>query len=671
MGDNDMANGGVDLSKTDSLSLRERSIPLPTSTDGYRKVLLLGTTGAGKTTVVRQLLGTNPRTEKFPSTSTAKTTVADMEVIVTDEPAFRAAVTFAPRDVIEGHLQENVVEATLAAYAGKDDAVVGRKLLDHVNQRFRFSYALGRIQAASADDVIDDEDEDDEDDLDPDDFGQIDEAATALALKSVVQSLRLMAEEYALESADATPPDEVAKYVERNADSDLPRNPRFTEIVNTLLAELMQRFEAIDIGELRYDSRGWPILWTLQSTDRAEFLTTITRFTGNNAKLFGRLLTPLVSAVRVSGPFVPKWAETRPRLVLIDGEGLGHAKSHASPLSTRISRQLDQVDAVLLVDNAQQPMQAAAAAALKSVAISGHSAKLHFLFTHFDQVKGDNLDTFTEREEHVRQSLHNVLSQLRAEGRQVNPALESAERVLQLRLEHGAFFVGGIHKQLKPTSNAGRRTIEELNKLLAHIHDPEIANRAGESRPVYRKAELFDGISAAVVEFRGKWQVLLKLKSHASVLPEHGSRIKALARRVANRWDNNEYDNLKPVAELRESLNEQVWNIVQNPQRWLGARPTPEERQVLIDNFMIAVTSRLTDLIESRIVEEPHAEWVEAYAMSGSGSVARRAHALDVRILERGAPMPVTGRAPESNGLLTAVARLIDAAAAEQGVVFE
>ncbi|MFD4433218.1 hypothetical protein, partial [Nocardia sp. NPDC058497] len=104
---------------------------------------------------------------------------------------------------------------------------------------------------------------------------------------------------------------------------------------------------------------------------------------------------------------------------------------------------------------------------------------------------------------------------------------------------------------------------------------------------------------------------------------------------------------------------------------WRGARPTPEERQILIDNFLIAVTSRLTDLVESRIVEEPHAEWVEAYAMSGNGSVARRAHALDVRILERGAPMPVTGRALESNALLTAVAHLIDAAAAEQGVVFE
>ncbi|WP_216912447.1 hypothetical protein [Nocardia noduli] len=666
-----MGNGGVDLSKIDSLALREQFIPLPSRAQGYRKVLLLGTTGAGKTTVVRQLLGTNPRTEKFPSTSTAKTTVADMEVVVSDESLFRAAVTFAPRDVIEGHLQENVIEAALAAFAGKDDAVVGRKLLDHVNQRFRFSYALGRIDAVSADDVIDDDEDEEDDDLDPEDFGAIDAAATVQVLEVAVRSVRLMTEEYAIETGFRVAADDVAKHVERNADSDLPRNPRYQQIVDALLDELMKRFAALDSGELRHDFRGWPILWTVQSSDRAEFLTTVTRFTGNNAKLFGRLLTPLVSAVRVSGPFVPKWTQVPPRLVLIDGEGLGHAKSHASPLSTRIARQLDNVDAVLLVDNAQQPMQAAAAAALKSVAISGHSAKLHFLFTHFDQVKGDNLDSFTEREEHVRQSLHNVLSQLRIEGRQVNPALESAERVLQSRLEHGAFFVGGIHKQLKSTTNAGRRTIDELNQLLDLIAHPETVNSAGKARPVYRKDELVEGIARAVIDFRDKWRALLKLKPDTSIFPEHGSRIKALARRVANRWDNNEYDNLKPVAELRESLNEQVWNVVQNPQRWLGPRPTADERQLLIDNFMAAVTSRLTELVESRIVEQPHAEWVEAYALSGTGSVARRAQALDIRILERGAPMPVAGRAPESNTLLTAVTGLIVAAATEQGVVFE
>jgi hypothetical protein len=40
---------------------------LPGADSGYRRVLLLGTTGAGKTTVIRQFLGTDPLKDRFPS----------------------------------------------------------------------------------------------------------------------------------------------------------------------------------------------------------------------------------------------------------------------------------------------------------------------------------------------------------------------------------------------------------------------------------------------------------------------------------------------------------------------------------------------------------------------------------------------------------------------------
>ena len=36
-------------------------------------------------------------------------------------------------------------------------------------------------------------------------------------------------------------------------------------------------------------------------------------------------------------------------------------------------------------------MQAAPVAALKGIAVSGNASRLHVIFTHFDQVKGNNL----------------------------------------------------------------------------------------------------------------------------------------------------------------------------------------------------------------------------------------------------------------------------------------
>ena len=50
----------------DSWTVRNEAIHLPDPDEGYAHVLLLGTFGAGKTTLVRQLLGTDPQREDFP-----------------------------------------------------------------------------------------------------------------------------------------------------------------------------------------------------------------------------------------------------------------------------------------------------------------------------------------------------------------------------------------------------------------------------------------------------------------------------------------------------------------------------------------------------------------------------------------------------------------------------
>ena len=109
--------------------VRERAIPLPNHEhDGYRQVLLLGTTGAGKTTLVRQLIGTNPGTERFPSTSTARTTVHDIEIILDDGP-WRAIVTFMSSDELREYLNECISAAVLAASRGERADQVLRRLL--------------------------------------------------------------------------------------------------------------------------------------------------------------------------------------------------------------------------------------------------------------------------------------------------------------------------------------------------------------------------------------------------------------------------------------------------------------------------------------------------------------------------------------------------------------
>ena len=132
--------------------------------------------------------------------------------------------------------------------------------------------------------------------------------------------------------------------------------------------------------------------------------------------------------VRVAGPFSPKWKDgRRPGLVLFDGEGLGHTPKSSSSVSTGVTRLIEAVDAVVLVDSATQPMQAAALAAMRELVRSGNGRKLILAFTHFDEVKGDNLPSTNEKAQHVLASAENVLA---AFGEDLGPY---AERMLRKR----------------------------------------------------------------------------------------------------------------------------------------------------------------------------------------------------------------------------------------------
>lgn len=654
----DIFYDGLEAIEVDFAALREEFVPLPGADDGYRTVLLLGTTGAGKTTVVRQILATDPATERFPSTSTAKTTVADTELVTTENGSYRAVVTFVPRDEVIDYLTENVSEAALAALRGRPDDEIRRRLLDHVNQRFRFSYVLGRGIAPADDLDFADDDDEDVDDIDPADYGTVDLAATNAVVAAAVEAVKNVVARHAtavIETFSDIEDDErvLEELIEENLDSDLRQSDEFHEIVDSLIDEIEKRFASLDVGELRRNRQGWPTTWSWESADRAAFIKVVTRFSSNFAPLFGRLLTPLVNGIRVAGPFQPDWSAEPVHLVLIDGEGLGHTPKSVATLSTHVATQLQAVDSVLLVDNAAQPMQAAPVAALKGIAVSGNASKLHVVFTHFDQVKGDNLPTFGDREQHVLASVENVL---KAIGDELGPA---AERVLRRRIDQARFFVGGIHEPLDNKKRAGRRAIEQLDALLDVLAHPEHAVETGPSRPVFNRMNLSLAVMEAAKTFHTRWRGLLGLNYNPEAPKEHWTRVKALTRRLAEGW-NDEYDNLKPVADLRYQLQMQVYLMLQRPERWSSGEPSEDEKQATLDELSNAVTNRLVELTKRRLRDDVRAGWQEAYLQKGPGSTFVRARIIASEVYDRGAPIPTVSASPDQNRFLHDVADAVD-----------
>jgi hypothetical protein len=458
----------------------------------------------------------------------------------------------------------------------------------------------------------------------------------------------------------------VDELFEEELDRRLREDEEFHQVSDNLMDEIELRFSLLDqAGTVRRNKQGWPQSWSWQTENRIEFIKAVTRFSSNHAPRFGRLLTPLVNGVRVAGAFIPEWsAGKQPKLVLLDGEGLGHTPRSMAALSTSLIRRIESSDAIVLVDNATQPMQAAPVAAIKEMITSGSARKLLLMFTHFDEVKGDNLPNASAKEQHVLASAENVLSSI---GEELGPF---AERALRSRLRDACFFVGGIDEHLDASKKSQNRTIKQLQALLTTIDAITEKPVPVQAKPIYDRMNLVLAVKAAAEGFRDTWWPILGLASKPGVSKEHWKRIWALSKRLATPGMRDEYDDLKPVANLRKQLKDRVYVLLQNPLRWDPSEPIDDDQKLQVYNELAnALSAKLQDLATRRIRGERMQEWQSAFNQSGRGSSFSRATIIGERIYDRAAPIPDATPSPDRNSFLHEVAAVVDGVCKELGAV--
>lgn len=651
----------------DGWCMREEAIPLPGgkgNREGYARVLFVGTTGAGKTTIVRQILGTDPEHERFPSISAAKTTTCDLE-LVCNEGSYKAVVTFLPRDRVRQYIAECVSASVISKLDRAPEREVVRRFLEHSEQRFRLSYILGNPMLLGVSDDTNVSDEGDAVGAQPDETAEIsdDERKKLLhtfqeyldAIDQLVNesrtSLVKAAEELGINMETASPEDR--DVLQELVEDDLTDREKFHELVDTILEDVETRFDYLTNGELTRGRDEWPIKWTHSAADdqRPQFIRLINRFCSNYAPNFGRLLTPLVEGIRVSGPFRPEWqTDGAQKLVLMDGQGIGHIADSSSSLSTSITRRFQQADAIVLVDNAAQPMQAGSCAVLQSLAASGHESKLVVAFTHFDEVTGDNLVGTSAKKDHVLGSLDNAVHAIgKAFGRETESALR---RLIPGRV----FFLANVQQRLKDTA---KFTLSELRRLLQNLEAAVVPSAPVEHKPVYDVANLVLAIQKATQEFHDRWHGLLGMGSRSGVFAEHWARIKALTRRLGV-FRVDEYDTLRPVADLIRLFQTEVSQFLANPLGWEPSTPPDDSnvRIAAIDAIRKEVFAHLHELSRKRILDDRVKGWIEAYEHRGRGSTRDRAR--DVASLYEGAaPIPIEMPGPNANEFLFEVRELI------------
>ena len=637
----------------DGWMLRDSVVRMPSPDDGYARVLLLGTTGAGKTTLVRQLIGTGTKHEKFPSTSTAKTTTCDIEIISADSDQYEVVVSFLPKDLIRQYVEECVIATAVSFLEGERYELASRRFLEHSDQRFRLSYLLGTL----ASEVDEEEEGEAEEEIDRDlavsaeDRSRL--AETLRGYLSRIQALAVTASKelegslnFSLETANQDDRDTFEELLE----DSLRDEDEFHELLDDVMDDIESRFNQLTDGERILGPGDWPDLWSYRCSagERADFIRLINRFSSNQAVQFGTLLTPLVEGIRVRGPFAPTWSgDAPPKLALMDGEGLGHAASATLSLSTRVTKRYQLSDVILLVDNAQQPMLATPNSALRSIVSSGQQSKLVFGFTHFDQMRGPNLPNRDAKEQHVLASLEQSVSVL---GKEMGRGVENAMKKI---IPERSFFLSNLQGQIPipPEKASQRHTAESLRRLLKTLESLSTPPIPESVTPVYDDANLVLSIQKAVVEFRDPWRARLGIRSRSDIPSEHWTRVKALTRRLGD-LGRDEYDTLRPVADLIACLQAHARPFLESPLRWEPAKgATDDMMNHSIDRIAQEVFLRLHELAANRVMRDRVIKWKEAYAHRGFGSATERRRDVE-SIYGAAAPIPGETADPPTNEFL-------------------
>ena len=652
---------GIEVGKIKSKERREEMLPLPTPDDGYARVMLVGSTGAGKTTLLRQLIGSDHTRDRFPSTSTAKTTTADIEIITTATGPFKSVITFMNEHEVRGAVDECLEEACASVIRGQDDEGIAGALLEHPEQRFRLSYPLGTWQQESPDHEMDSlfEDEEAPAVMLPDDevVASAELTKNNEHLRKYVVRIREIAtavqEQITPGSGKYDDMDSATRrdaWIEEFTDA-LYDNRGFTDISVDIMESIEERFGLIAEGDFEREATGWPILWYYEERDRTAFLRQVRWFTGNHSQQFGRLLTPLVGGIRVSGPFQPaanKLQDGDRRLVLLDGEGLGHSAREATSISTKVTDRFQEADMILLIDNAQSPMQAAPLELLRSVGTGGHGHKLGVVFTHFDQVRGDNLRSYTQKVNHVHASIGNALTGMR------DVLGAPVTEILKRQLDNRNFYLGGLDR---PTESIPTPILDQMHKLLVEMQEAAKPPEPVTAAPIYNVLRLELALRDATDGFKSPWWGRLGLSYHEGTKKQHWARVKALCRRIANLWD-NEYDTLRPVADLIRELQESASHWLNEPAGWTRAPADDDEGRAAIDQIRQEVLGGIRALAERRLIRSHPGDWQAAYGFRGAGSSRQRADRM-AHIYEAAAPSISSVMNPPTQAFLDEVVEIV------------
>jgi len=302
----------------------------------FPKIYLLGSTGAGKTTIVQNIMGTS--THRFPSVSQTRTTVISTEYVLSRKKTFKTTFIFKDKEEIDRSLTEIIETAIQRGSHIKNNEEeqfeeVRSQLDETPDERFRLKYML-------------------------------DETTLDNCANYIIKNILSM-------TSDSIDKEE-----------DLFQTPEIKSEVNHLKQDLfsliIKKAEEVCFNHDIFSNTPY----ILKNEDRNEFIN-------ENKKLLKsdtNSISPIIEYARIEGNLLADWIPDI-EIILIDGEGIGHnLKESKNSLSIRHLDFFNFSDAIVLVEKSDDPFISGGKSAIETIFLNGYNDKFKLIFTKLDKL---------------------------------------------------------------------------------------------------------------------------------------------------------------------------------------------------------------------------------------------------------------------------------------------